>query len=176
MENIEPHVVELHPLLIGANEGVAGGCASRPQPRNRKRPAVSRPDANAPLRLEVAAALAFPDGSITAKALRREARKGRLAITRVAGKHFTTLAAIEEMSLLCLVAPDHPDSSSNQPSVTGRAKSSGTPHGSSGTEEERFALAAARERLSRLASSSPATSSRRTLRLESAVASRAKFS
>ena len=82
-----------------------GRLPSRPQPRNRKRPAVSRPDANAPVRLETAATLAFPDGSITAKALRREARNGRLAITRVAGKDFTTLAAIEDMGHYAASSP-----------------------------------------------------------------------
>src|SRR3982074_3777334 len=56
-----------------------------------------------PLRLSVAAALAFPDGSMTASGLRREGARGRLAIERVAGKDYTTLAAIEEMRALCRV-------------------------------------------------------------------------
>jgi hypothetical protein len=41
---------------------------------------------NTPLRLEIAAALAYPDGSMTASGLRREAGRGRLAIERVAGR------------------------------------------------------------------------------------------
>ena len=61
-----------------------------------------------PLRLGVAAALAFPDGSMTASGLRREAERGRLVIERVAGKDFTTLANIEQMRALCRVqAKDH---------------------------------------------------------------------
>jgi hypothetical protein len=56
-----------------------------------------------PLRLGVAAALAFPDGSMTASGLRREAERGRLLIERVAGKDFTTLANIERMRELCRV-------------------------------------------------------------------------
>ena len=60
-----------------------------------------KPDA--PLRLDVAAALAYPDGSMTVSGLRREAAKGRLAIERVAGKDYTTLAAIEDMRVLCRV-------------------------------------------------------------------------
>ena len=44
-----------------------------------------------PLRLAVAAALAFPDGSMTASGLRREAARGRLVIERIAGKDYTTL-------------------------------------------------------------------------------------
>jgi hypothetical protein len=56
-----------------------------------------------PLRLGVAAALAFPDGSVTASGLRREAKRGRLVIERVAGKDYTTLANIERMRELCRV-------------------------------------------------------------------------
>jgi len=56
-----------------------------------------------PLRLSVAAALAFPDGSMTASGLRREGARGKLAIERIAGKDFTTLANIERMRELCRV-------------------------------------------------------------------------
>jgi hypothetical protein len=65
-----------------------------------------------PLRLNIAAALAYPDGSMTASGLRREATKGRLAIERVAGKDYTTLAAIEDMRALCRVARKAPVSGS----------------------------------------------------------------
>jgi hypothetical protein len=52
--------------------------------------------------------LAFPDGSMTASGLRREAARGRLVIERVAGKDFTTLANTERMRELCRVqAKDH---------------------------------------------------------------------
>jgi hypothetical protein len=54
-----------------------------------------------PLRLEIAAMLAFPDGSMTASGLRREAARGRLVIERVAGKDFTTLRNIEKMRDIC---------------------------------------------------------------------------
>jgi hypothetical protein len=47
-----------------------------------------------PLRLGVAAALAYPDGSMSASGLRREAARGRLEIERTAGKDYTKLAAI----------------------------------------------------------------------------------
>jgi hypothetical protein len=60
-----------------------------------------------PLRLHVAAALAFPDGSMTASGLRREAARARLVIERIAGKDYTTLANIERMRELCRLAPDH---------------------------------------------------------------------
>ena len=56
-----------------------------------------------PLRLSVAAKLAFPDGSISSSGLRKEAARGRLLIERIAGKDFTTLANIEQMRELCRV-------------------------------------------------------------------------
>lgn len=61
------------------------------------------PSQDAPLRLSVAAELAFPQGGMTASGLRREADKGRLVIERIAGKDYTTLAAIAEMRKLCRV-------------------------------------------------------------------------
>jgi hypothetical protein len=63
-----------------------------------------RPDT--PLRLDVAAALAYPDGSMTASGLRREHKRGRLIIERTAGKDYTTLADIERMRELCREAPN----------------------------------------------------------------------
>jgi len=40
-------------------------------------------------------------GSMTASGLRKEAGRGRLAIERVAGKDYVTLAAIGKMRELC---------------------------------------------------------------------------
>lgn len=56
-----------------------------------------------PLRLAVAAALAFPDGSMTVSGLRREAAAGRLVVEKIAGKMYTTLAEIEAMRSKCRV-------------------------------------------------------------------------
>src|SRR5271163_4187044 len=56
---------------------------------------------DAPIRLSTAAALAFPDGSMTVSGLRREAARGRLMTERIAGKDFTTLADIDRMRELC---------------------------------------------------------------------------
>jgi hypothetical protein len=50
-----------------------------------------------PLRLDVAAALAFPDGFMTVSSLRKEAAMW----ARIAGKDYTTCAAIEQMRELC---------------------------------------------------------------------------
>ena len=60
---------------------------------------------DAPLQLGIAARLAYPDGSMTASGLRKEAGRGRLAIERVAGKDYTTLSAIAEMRTKCLLEP-----------------------------------------------------------------------
>jgi hypothetical protein len=58
---------------------------------------------DAPLRLDTAAEMAFPDGSMSASGLRREAAKGHLIVERIAGKDYTTLAAVEEMRRLCRI-------------------------------------------------------------------------
>lgn len=73
----------------------------------RARPLPSRDqiDRATPLRLDIAAELAFPDGSMGASGLRREAARGRLAIERIAGKDYTTLQAIEDMRERCRVEP-----------------------------------------------------------------------
>jgi len=67
-------------------------------------------DPDAPLRLSVAAKIAFPDGSMKAAGLRREHARGRLKIERIAGRDYTTRRAIEEMRQLCLVQPRAPAS------------------------------------------------------------------
>ena len=72
--------------------GSSGGSAPKP-----KRKRVSIPDAvtpNTKLRLEAAARLAFPDGSVKAATLRREAAAGHLTVYRVAGKLYTTVTTL----------------------------------------------------------------------------------
>ncbi|MQX94750.1 excisionase [Sinorhizobium medicae] len=72
-------------------------------------------DPSAPMRLKDIIPIAFPHGGITPAGLRREDKRVRLKLMRIAGKDFTTLAAIEEMQRLCVVEPDrgeaplHPD-------------------------------------------------------------------
>lgn len=58
-----------------------------------------------PLRLAEAAEIAFPGGGMTASGLRKEASRGRLVIERIAGKDYTTLAAIADMRKLCVLKP-----------------------------------------------------------------------
>jgi len=73
--------------------------------RKLELPARDAVKPDTPLRLAVAAALAYPDGSMTANGLRNEARRGRLEVELTAGKTYTTLAAIGRMRELCRVAP-----------------------------------------------------------------------
>lgn len=56
---------------------------------------------NVPLRLAVAARLSFPDGTMGASGLRKERDRGNLVTEMIAGKEYTTLAAIERMRELC---------------------------------------------------------------------------
>lgn len=87
-----------------------------------------------PLRLDIAAALAFPDGSVSGASLRREADRGRLEVEVIAGKLFTSLRAIREMRERCRVHAKVPDCTSEGPR-TGRR------NGSSSTEQGNAALA-----------------------------------
>src|SRR5947209_19626521 len=96
---------------------------------------------NTPLRLDVAAALAYPDGSMTASGLRREAARGRLVIERTAGKDYTTLAAIEKMRALCRVQGKVSVPGLDPRSGTPRARSESGPCGSSDTGRAKSARA-----------------------------------
>lgn len=107
--------------------------------------AVTSPsaDKDKALRLSVAAALAYPDKSMTVSSLRKERNAGRLETWIMAGKEFTSLAAIEEMERQCRVQRRVPASISNPPATTPLAGSLIAPAGSSATEAEKFALDAA---------------------------------
>jgi len=113
---------------------------------------------DAPLRLDAAAALAFPDGTMSAAGLRREAAKGRLAIMRIAGRDYTTMAAIREMIERCRVEPRARDYGS-APSADGpTAASTTTRRGSSSTTAGNTPLASALMIVDRLSGRSPSTS------------------
>src|SRR5712671_7918740 len=105
-------------------------------------------DPDTPLRLGIAAAVAFPDGSMTASGLRREGARGRLVIERIAGKDFTTLANIERMRQLCRVPEKAPGCGSALPAKI-MASPSRTPSGSSVTEGAISPRDALRARLAR---------------------------
>jgi hypothetical protein len=84
-----------------------------------------------PLRIDVAARVAFPHGGLTAAGLRREAARGHLTIERIAGKDFTTLGAIAVMRERCRVQPHRPDSGSENAATGQTSGSSSTPDGKS---------------------------------------------
>jgi hypothetical protein len=91
-----------------------------------------------PLRLAVAARLFFPDGSITARSLEREAQRGRLEVMHIAGKTFTTLGALARMCAACRALSPRPVSTSDAPATTE------PPPGSSSTAASKSAQARAR--------------------------------
>ncbi len=108
-----------------------------------------------PLRLEVAARLAYPDGSVTAAALRRFVVAQKVTHEFVAGKYYVTLAAIEEMRASCRVVAKAPDSYSKPGKVE-------PPSGSSETDSFRVAQDAMNMIAEELKKPSPATSQRST--------------
>ena len=129
-----------------------------------KVPARDQIAPDTPLRLGIAAALAFPDGSMTASGLRREAAKGRLAIERVAGKDYTTLAAIAEMRELCRKSTRGHDLCCAQRAEKSAAVLPTNPCGLSGTVNTGAALAAALTIADELSKRSPSISPKNALR------------
>jgi hypothetical protein len=117
-----------------------------------------------PLRLDIAARVAFPGGGMTASGLRREAAKGRLAIETIANKQFTTLNAIQEMRKQCRDNPRVRDYglSQNEKKMGDSANGQG---GLSATERARLARAALEENgrtlNARLPNTSPPNTSHR---------------
>src|SRR5262252_3816307 len=128
---------------------------------------LSQVDANAPLRLSEAARLAFPDGSMTATALRRERDKGRLVTERICGRDYTTLANIMEMRKLCRVSPREPISTSNPPAPAAAKLS--PPAGPSATVDTNSAYLSLKANLNKHNKPSPGTSSANTTPVSSAT-------
>src|SRR4029077_3615883 len=73
---------------------------------------------------------------------RREGRRGRLIIERIAGKDFTTLRHIQEMRKRCRDQQKVPDSGSSASNATQVASSSAGQLGSSGTDRAKSTRAA----------------------------------
>jgi hypothetical protein len=118
---------------------------------------------DAPLRLAVAARLAFPGGGMSAAGLRKEAVRGRLVIERIAGKDYVTLAAIQKMRELCRIHRKAPDCGSGQPEEEKNRL------GSSETDQSKSALNAALATARRLSKNSPIISPPSTDRSASAA-------
>lgn len=96
-----------------------------------------------PLRLAAAAAIAFPDGSMSAAILKSEADKGRLAIRRIGGRYYTTLHDIDDMLEKCRVEPKAQGCGCAPPAGTPEDELPTRPSGSSGTDHFKKAQAAA---------------------------------
>ena len=107
------------------------------------------PDSNTPQRLSIVAS----QFGLTAAALRTEAKRGRLVISRVAGKDWTSVAAVREMFEKCRVTPvDHTYGSDRHAIVAT------PPSGLSETEDTSTALASALATVDRLKRRSRLTS------------------
>jgi hypothetical protein len=111
----------------------------------------------------------YPDGSMTASGLRREAARGRLVIERTAGKDYTTLANIDRMRELCRVEAKGHDCGSNLGGATRRGDSSDAPYTSSGTARPSAALVSAKAKLKQLKGSLPNIKSPDTAHRDSAT-------
>ena len=98
-------------------------------------PSRTEIELDTPLRLSVAAAFAFPDGSMTVSGLRREATRGKLVVERIAGKDYTTLASIDRMRELCRVEAKVRICGSGQDGATQKGSSGDRP-GPSSTEPD----------------------------------------
>lgn len=112
-----------------------------------------------PMPLAEAVRRLFPFGGATVSTLRTEARKGRLAIERIAGKDFVTRKAVEEMRARCR-DPENRRASNAGPNGSRTAHSA--PSGSSETDSGISAQDALRERLSAPAKPSRGTSPKAT--------------
>src|SRR5215470_10056435 len=95
-----------------------------------------------PLRLYAAAALAFPDGSITETSLRKACTQGELEYELLRGKYHTTLAAIKDWRARCRVQPKGQGSGSARKSETPTARSASARSGSFEMDHARSARAA----------------------------------
>jgi hypothetical protein len=117
-----------------------------------------------PLRLEDAARLAYPDGSMTASGLRKLGKQNLLRVERTRNRDYTTLRAIEEMrQASCRNAQGDPASGSNLQPTTSKASSDAARRGSSEmTERAKSARAALLKTAQALSESSTTTSQANT--------------
>jgi hypothetical protein len=147
------------------------------EPKKRRKRIVVIPDNITPitmLRLAIAARVAFPDGSMSVGALRREGKAGRLKIYEIARKHFTTLFDIQQMRERCnIVAGDEAARARNSicatpsdPVACGDGSSSTDHHPASASSE---ALAHLRVIAQKLKKPLPNTSPKNTSQVSAVV-------
>jgi hypothetical protein len=109
-------------------------------PRRLVIPSPESVGPDTPLRLDQAAAVAYPYGGMTAAGLRAEGKAGRLIIERVRGKDYTTLAEIKRMREKCRVGGEGRGSGSGRNAGTQPAASPILPPGISSIEVGKRAL------------------------------------
>ena len=97
-----------------------------------------------PIRMEHAAQLAFPDGTITGRTLYGMAKAGRLEHSVFAGKHFTTLRFVRESMERCRVPASPQDFGLKNPPPIKKLVKSGKANGASSTPATNTVQAAAK--------------------------------
>ena len=115
-------------------------------------------DPNQPLRLETAARLKFPDGSVSVAALRKLIKSDRLVAWRVAGKDLTSIHELDRMLERCRVTKNLPDFGTESLARQRMAEAPKTGPGSSSTVDVKSAQAAAKATLEALKRRLPRTS------------------
>src|SRR6266403_581502 len=138
---------EMTPLLKPLEAASALNISPRKRPGTCRIPAPEMVTPTTPLRLEVAARLAFPDGSMTVSALRRLVVGGKLDHEFIAGKYYVTLAAIEEMRSKCRVQAKAQDLSCKPEKVAAQSGSSETVNETSALDAMNATARALRENL-----------------------------
>ncbi|TXN41417.1 excisionase [Methylobacterium sp. WL30] len=122
-----------------------------------------------PLLLDVAARIAFPDGSLSGLALRNAIGRDELGYERIGGRLYTTLEAIREMRTACRRKPKAQGSGSSGVTSAPTASAGPAPGPSKTTEAsgsaQASALFALENRLKQLKRPSP-NSHRKTGRLD----------
>src|SRR5947209_13565255 len=117
-----------------------------PLRRTKLRPSLDEWRDEEPITLAEAAALFFPHGPLTIASFRRLEASGKLAVTRLAGKDFTTPSAVKEM-----LRPCQDQSQSRRASISeGTSK-----RGSSSIVQNRSAQDAAASKLTQQRKRSP---------------------
>ena len=122
-----------------------------------------------PLRLDIAAKIAFPDGTMGAAGLRKERDKGRLITEMIAGKEYVTLAEIDRMREKCRVQPKVPVSFGGRKAERLTDQSAARQDGTSRTSGSDTALDLAEMTAMRLKNSFRPISPKNTRRQDSAT-------
>jgi hypothetical protein len=120
-----------------------------------------------PLPLEMAARVAFPDGSMTASGLRNEIKKGNLQASKVAGRIWTTLSNIKRMMERCQITEaddaarvrNSTSANPSDPAASSDGSSSTAPPAASASREAQAHLS---QIVQRLRKPSPPTSPKST--------------